>query len=695
MKGGKEIKKELVVKQVDLKDCGACSLLSIIKYYNGFVPLETIRMDTHTTRLGTTAFHLINAAKKYGFDAAGTKIEPDNIKNLILPVIAHIQVENKYNHFVVIYKYNKDKNTITIMDPAKGFQTIDYEKFQETWSKIIIQLFPHSKIPKLKNNRSIINLFLKLVPSQKNILIELISSSMLFTILSIITSFYLKIAINDITYHNLNALKLIIGLFIGLNIIKVIVNYIRDYYENYLNKNIDLEIMIPFFQHLFLLPLNVINNRTTGEIVKRVEEINNIKDLFSKIFVTIFLDLLLGIASAIVLYNINTTLFLLLLVICFIYMLVGLIFNPAIYKKIVANIEYETDFNHEVIEKVDNFLTLKNVHRIDMVNKQIEYKYCRFLKNSFKLNSFFIKVNSLKKFINELGLCIIMSVGCYLILKTKLSLIDLITFNSLLIYMFDPLKNIIDLLPRINYLKASFNKINEFLDLKEEKILDYNERFLNGDIEFNNLTFSYDDYNYICKNFNLTLKKGTKVMLKGHSGCGKSTICKLLYRLYDISSGCIKIDGINILDYNLNTIRNNITYLAQKEDIFTDTIYKNIVLDRNVSVQKFKMISELCHLEDIVLKKPLRYETVIGNNLTSLSGGEKQRILLARALLKKSSIIILDESLSEVEETLERIIMEDLFVKFSDKTIIYISHRGNEDLFDQVIDFEEYNESLL
>ncbi len=680
--------KNVIVKQRDLKDCGACCLLSILKYYDGYVPLETILMDTYTTRLGTTAFHLIETAKKYGFDAMGLKVEKENLKDISFPVIAHWQMENQYSHFVVIYNFNKEKNNLLVMDPAKGLVTMNFDAFCLLWTNVIIKLTPNSKLPKLEKSKSIIHYLLKLVPKEKHLISKLLLTSVMFTIVSIISSFHFKIALNEITNTNLSALKILITFFLILAIFKVILNYLKEYYENYLNKNIDLQVMIPFLNHLFLLPLNVINNRTTGEIVSRVREINAIKDLFSKVFVTIFLDLLLSIAASFFLYNINSKLFLLLLIIIAFYIIAGLLFSPLIYKKVMRNIEYEADFNNEVIEKIDSFPTLKNLNRPDMILKQLEYKYCLFLKDTFKFNKFITYHNFAKNFIKEIGICLVTSFGCYFILKSHLTLIDLITFNSLLIYMLDPLKNIIDLLPKINYLKASFNKISEFINIKEENLKTLNEKFIPGDIVFENLSYSYNQYDYVFQDFNLKIKKNTKVMFKGKSGCGKSTACKLLFRLYDIQKGAIKINNINILDYGLNTIRSNITYLSQKEKLFSDTIYNNIVLDQKVSTERFKTICDICHLEEVVSKKPLRYETMISEHTNNISGGERQRILLARALIRKSAILILDEALSEVQTDLEKTIIKDICTKYKDKTIIYVSHRNHEKLFDQVIDFE-------
>jgi len=681
--------KKVIVKQYDLKDCGACCLLSIIKYYGGYIPLETIKMDTHVNKNGTTAFHIINAAKKYGFDATGVKT--DNLKDLIFPVIAHVEVNNQFNHFVVIYSINIEKEKIQIMDPATGLQTMKLDEFLAIWSNVIIKIYPNTEILSLKKPMNLIKYIINIISKEKNIISSLFCSSFILALLSIITSFYLKFALAAISIKNRKNLKYIIVLFLILTFFKIVTNFIRDYYENYLNKNIDIRTMMPFITHLMSLPLKNVSNRTSGEIITRINEMNNIKDLFSKIFITFSLDLLLALCSLIILYFISKKLFFLLLLMICLFIIVGVLFNFPIYQKINENIELNAKFNNEIIEKVDSFLTIKNINKLELFLKQIEYSYCKYLKHTFNFNNFLLNGEFLKKLVNELGMTIITSVGLLLIMKGEISLVTLITFNSILVFLMTPLKNLIDILPKINMVKASFNKINEFLSLQEEQFFTPKQKFINGDISISNLTFSYNEYDLVCNNLDIFIKKGAKVMFKGSSGCGKSTVCKLLYRLYDYDQEKIKINNINILDYNLNTIRNNITYLAQKENLFTDTIYNNIVLDNKVSTKKFYEIAKICRLEEIVSKKPLRFETLINNQSYNISGGERQRILLARALIKNSTIIILDEALSEVDEILESNIIKDLCIYLKDKTLIYISHRNNQALFDEVINFKKAN----
>ena len=190
----------------------------------------------------------------------------------------------------------------------------------------------------------------------------------------------------------------------------------------------------------------------------------------------------------------------------------------------------------------------------------------------------------------------------------------------------------------------------------------------------------------------MQIKANEHVFLSGDSGSGKSTICKLLYRLINADKGKILIGGVSISDYSLNTIRDNICYVSQMENIYTATINENIIYNRDIDLKEFNKVAKICKLENIVAKRPLRYESLISDDTAYLSGGEKQRIILARALLKPCQILILDEALSEVDYLTEAEIIKNILENFKDKTIIYISHKNHEKLFNKTIFIRSTNE---
>ena len=222
----------------------------------------------------------------------------------------------------------------------------------------------------------------------------------------------------------------------------------------------------------------------------------------------------------------------------------------------------------------------------------------------------------------------------------------------------------------------SFNKISEFLNIEPLKY-GKTENFSNGDITFSNLTYCYDDYHKLINNYNLCIKSGSHILLKGPSGCGKSTLCKILNKNITDYEGHVKINGIDIKDYSLNTIRKNILYVSQTENIFSDTIRNNITLNKYVSLKDLNEVLEITKVNEIINKKSLRLDSFLYDSGYNLSGGERQRIILARSLLKRPKILILDESLSEMDKDLETEILSNIDHYLKDTTLIYISHTDN------------------
>ena len=514
-----------VVKQQDLKDCGACCLSCIIKYYKGYVPIEKIREDTYTNKDGTTAYHLIEAAKKYGFETNGVKVDHLTNENLYFPAIAHVILKNGLNHFVVVSKITK--NHVYIMDPAKGIVKLNLEEFNEIWDNILILLNPISSIIKMNKEITIFKLFGSLLIHNKTIFTFICLVNVILMFLYIISSFYFQITVSSLN-SDLKFLKFIIILFSFLTVFKVIFSYLKNYYLNYFHKNLDLEIFTSFLHHIFNLPLKFTQNRTTGEIISRVEELNEIKSLLSEIFASILLNSVLVLGTIIALYFISTKLFFLLCLIISIYIIIGLIFSKVIYQSIIKNIESSTNFNTTLVENINLINSMKNLNLINEFYYRLENKLVIMLKNNFKLNTILNNLNLIKNSIYEFGLFFLTTYGIYLISQNKLELLSLVTFNSLILYLFDPVKEMLDLLPKYYYIKASFTKLSEFLSLDEEVYEGLNLPI--DKIKVTNLSYSYNNYTNILSNQNFEIKPKAKVLLKGPSGCGKSTICKLLYK---------------------------------------------------------------------------------------------------------------------------------------------------------------------
>ncbi len=678
-----------VVKQQDIKDCGVCSLLAIIRYYKGNVAMEKLRLDTMTDTNGTNALNLIEAARKYGFDASGVKIDSLYQEDLKLPAIAHIITESGLEHFVVVTKISKD--LVFLMDPAKGNVKMPYLEFKKLWDGVLLLFYPKTPIIFMPKENNLLDIFIKIVKQEKGFFLSIIITSILLCLLTIINSFYFKVALESISLNqDLDYLKIIILIFALLLIFKLIFSYLRQSLENYLNKNIDVTLLSNFIRHIFKIPLLSIEARTSGEITTRVKEIINIKSLFTDIFISIILDLLLSFITMPLLYIIDHNLFWIIIFLVILYLLVGILTSKIIYKKAYRNIELEQDFNTILLEEITMMSSLKNLKLTKEALRKIEHSLATFLYDNFKVMSFFNKQGNLKLWLNEIGLFIINSLGFILICQNKLTIANLITFNSLITYFFDPFKNIIDTIPKFNFLKASFTKINEFLSIKEEEE-GQAISLLKPTINITNLSYSYDNYHVVINNLSKEIKNGEMVLLKGNSGCGKSTFCKILDKFLTDYTGEIYLNNINIKDYSLATIRDNVTYISQNEALRTGTIKENIICLRNIDETLFHEVCKVCEVDSIINKKPLRYATIISNDSSFISGGERQRIILARALLKPAEIYLIDEALSEVDYEMERRIIKNLQKFLKGKIVIYVTHKNQDDLFKKRILLEAKN----
>ena len=680
--------KNIIVRQNDIKDCGVCSLLSIMKYYDGFIPLETLRLDTKTNRNGTTAYDIIKTAKKYGFEAYGEKTDDLNKISELLPAIFHLELDNGLNHFVVVYKIKK--NAIYVMDPAKGYKKYSYNEFKKIWTNVVLILKPFSKIPQLKIENSIFTMFSHLVKNDIKLISQIIFLNFIVTFLSIVISYYFQISTSIIENSYINTLYFIIIIFCLFSIMKVYYNYLRNYLSIYLNKNIDIKLIPNFIKHIFNVPLYVIKSRTSGEILTRVNELNNIKLVFQDIIISVLLDLTLCISSIYFLYSINEKLFLILCIVSIFYIIIGIIYSPIIYQKINDNIDLETEFNSKLVEYTENLETIKNMSLIDRYLNILDESFSSYLNNTFNYELIINKFNTIKTFIKDIGLFIITSFGLILVSKENIPLISLITFNSLLVYFIEPIEHIISLIPKILFIRLSFSKINEFLTIDKEQT-GKEELFKNGKIIFDNVSYSYQTNTPILENINLTVYENNHLTIRGNSGCGKSTLCKLLNRTIEDYKGKITIAGINIKDYSLKTIRKNILYVSQREKIFTGTIKENLTLGRDISIDKINKIISLTGIEKILEHKALRLESYLYDSGFNLSGGERQRIILARSLLYESPILILDESLSELDEKSEKEILLNIDKYLTKTTLIYISHRSGNYL-KRSVKIGEYND---
>ncbi|NMA51281.1 MAG: ATP-binding cassette domain-containing protein [Mollicutes bacterium] len=681
-------KKIIVVNQKDTKDCGPCCLQSIIRYHGGYVSIERIRDDAFTTTKGTSIYHLVEASKKYGLGAIAKKYLDKNISHTKLPVIAYIKNNNGYTHYVCVYGYNS--KYVTIMDPAKGINKMEIDSFNDVFTGIVIEFSPTDHVIYLSKGSSIYSLITAIIKDNKKIFISVVLCSFLIIIFTIINNIFIKVIFKYLFVSDFNLIKILFYIFLINITFKIFYEYIRNYYINHLNKNIDIYIIRDFLSHLINLPFKTIKSHNSGEILSRFNEIKNIKDLFGEILISVFLDYFLAFSIFIILCFINYKMALLLVLIVIIYFIYTIIENKYLYERTKHNNNLQIKLNNRIIDNINMLESIKNLNNTQAVLNDIEQLSCNYLYDNYLFVNLVNTNMFLKKLFVEVGTYLISVFGFILIYKKQLSFVDFITFNNFSFYITYPIKTLPLILIKYNFIKTSFNKIMGFIDLEEENIVK-DEKFVIGNILYKNVTFSYDNYHIMFKNFNLEILNGSKIMIKGKSGCGKSTLCKMLCGINVPCKGLISINGKNIRDYNIYTLRKHITYVGQNDKLYSDSIKNNILFYEKAN-DLFDIVCKICLIDEIVSKKTFRYEEIIDNYSQNISGGERQRIVLARALLRNRNILIIDEALSETDYITERRIIENIITHFKDKTLIYVTHKNQDNLFERIINLESNSE---
>lgn len=660
------MKHKLIVKQVDESDCGVCCLLSIIRYYKGNVPLEILKIDTNTNKFGTNAFELIEAASKYGFEGKGLKIE--KISSLNLPLIAHLKISEDFYHFVVIYKiYN---NNITLMDPAQGKIKMSLDNFYNKFTGYVIEITPITEITYLKQNiilNKIIKLFFK---QNKKDIIKLYFIEFILIIVVLINSFSLKLLSDKI---NIFAIC-----FLGCIILKLVLNIYKNKKLTSIKHFLQLNLTKNLFSHILHLPLKYIQLKTSGEILTRFKELNLISDFIINVLFKNIIEIIIFLFGLFLILIFNFQIGLMILLFSFVYIIFSYYFIKIINPRINKEINNESSYNSKLTEYINSLETIKNLNNIKFFSTHFNLNLKERVLHSIELEKIINYSNIFKELFSNLTYLILIFYSFYL----KIPLINIITLLNLEMVLFDTLTSLLNDFPLISFIKSIFIKINEFFCIDEETIkLPFNIK--ENSITFDKVKFMYNKNQVL--NYNFYIKANSFVMIKGKNGSGKSTICKLLTKIITEYTGNILIGEKNIKDYNDYEIKEIISYSNQSSKIFKDTIKNNIILDLKINEDMFSVVSKICDLESVVSKKKNRFETIVYENSPNFSGGEIQKIILARTLIKNSKIIILDETLSAVNLEDEIKIIKELKEYFKDRTIIYITHKDLDKYFDTVI----------
>ena len=674
-------KNYVCIKQNDIKDCGAACLATICRQYGLKIPISKIREISGTDKNGTSALGVIKAAESLGFTAKGVKVsKPEDIFfEFPKPSIAHVIIDGKLMHYVVIHKVTKDE--ILIADPAKGIVKYKPEEFYKIWTGVLILMVPAPTFEKGDETKGLFQRFWGLIKVQKNLLGNIFVSSILITILGIIGSFYFKFLIDDILPNNLDKSLLVISLaMIGLAVFRVITEFFRSLLLTHMSQNIDIPLLLGYYNHVIDLPMNFFGTRKVGEIISRFNDGAKIRDAISSATLTLMIDTVMAIVGGVILYMQSPKMFLA----CFIpiVLYLGLVF---IFKKSLEDVnrnvmEDNSKLTSYLVESIEGIETVKSFNGERKVNLETEKKFIKLIKSIFKYSYVNNLQGSLKNGVKTVfGICIIW-LGAYLALKGEVSIGVLISFNALLAYFIEPIERMINLQPQLQSAIVAADRLGEILDLEKEKAVNEDKKInpstLLGEIKLKNIDFRYGTRQLVLKDINMDIKPGEKVALVGESGSGKTTIAKLLMNFYDVEKGEIIINNYNLKDINKEALRDKVSYISQDSFFFSGTIKENLEFaNEEATYEEIIDVCKKAQIHDYINSLPLRYETLLEEKGANLSGGQRQRLSIARALLKKPEILIMDEATSNLDSITEKAIEGTIEECTKNTTTIIIAHR--------------------
>ena len=574
-----------------------------------------------------------------------------------------------------------DKHSVHIADPdpAVKMTKLSKEQFAQEWTGVSIFIAPAPEYKPHKEQKNGLWSFVPILMRQKGLIANIVIATLLVTIINIVGSYYMQGIIDTYVPNQMrNTLGIISLGLVVVYILQQILSYAQNYLLLILGQRLSIDVILSYIKHVFHLPMSFFATRRTGEIVSRFNDANSIIDALASTILSIFLDVSIVIVMAIVLFSQNLNLFFISLLSLPIYIVVIFAFMKPFEKMNRDTMESNAILSSSIIEDINGIETIKSLTSENYRYQKIDREFVDYLKKSFAYSRMENIQIGLKKTAQLLLNIAILWMGALLVMDNKMTLGQLITYNTLLVYFTNPLENIINLQTKLQTAQVANNRLNEvylvdseFVDKKAIRDLSMTK----GDIELKQVSYKYGYGRNVLSDINLTIERGSKVAFVGISGSGKTTLAKMIVNFYDPNEGEILVNHINLNQIDKHVLRRHINYLPQQPYVFNGTILENVLLGAKPGTTQKEIIRalEIAEIREDIERMPLNYQTELTSDGTGISGGQRQRLALARALLTDAPVLILDEATSNLDILTEKKIIDNLLEL--DKTIIFIAHR--------------------
>jgi ATP-binding cassette subfamily B protein len=663
--------------QQSASDCGSACLVMIGMYWSKRFSINRLRNMTNVNRSGASLKAIAAVAENLGFVSRPVKATFDKLAEQQLPAIAHWQGK----HFIVVYEITKTH--VIVCDPAIGQRSLKKAEFEENWSGYALLIEPTALIKHTQHQNTSFWKFYQLIKPHYRTLLEIFIASILIQLFGLITPVFTQLLLDRVliqrSFTTLNSIGLGM-IFFGL--FGTAVSAVRQYLLDHTANRISISLLVGFIKHTLRLPLAYFESRYVGDIVSRIQENQKIQHFLTGQTLSIILDLLTLVVylSLMFSYSWSMTLFVLCTIPPFLILALA---STGILRRISREIfNAGTKENSYLIETLTGIRTVRALAIEQSVRWRWEELLNDLVKKSFNAqiigNRLRVISGAIQTFVNT-GL---LWYGASQVINGQLSIGQLIAFNMLVGNVLSPFNRLSLLWNELQEIVISTERINDVLEAKPEEDLQTKPRSslgkLRGHICFENVSFRYhpESETNVLENLNFTIQAEQMVALVGRSGSGKTTLSKLILGLYPPTDGKIKIDGCDISNVALQSLRCQIGVVDQDTFLFGGTIRENIAIAHpEAALAEIIQAAKMAGADDFIQKLPLGYESQIGEGGGMLSGGQRQRLAIARALMGNPRLLLFDEATSHLDSESERIIQNNLKTILAGRTSIIIAHR--------------------
>jgi ATP-binding cassette subfamily B protein len=672
------IRRFQLVQQAEEMDCGAACLAMICRKYDIHMTLGKLRELANVTREGATLDSLAKVGESLGFTTQGMKCTHDALLGFDMPFIAHWEGY----HYVVVYGISKKH--VWVADPGPGFRKMTVEEFGKGWTGYCLLFKPGTDMASVEEPPSPWLRFVKYVMPYKSVMGYLFLATFVIQLLGIVPPIITQNILDRVIVHNNVSLLtiLIVGLVIT-NVFAQLTMVMRAFLSNFMVRNLDFSMMSGFLRHSLSLPISFFAKRKTGDIFARFQENETIRSFLTESTMSTILNLMMVVIYLTILFFYSTLLTSVLLILVVPIVILTVAATPKLKDYAREVFETATLTESTLMEMISGIETIKGMGIERAMRMKWERQYANSLNVQYRAGRFNILIGLISQVFNTAISITILTMGARLVMAQELTIGQLMAYSALMGSVLGPLMGLVGLWNQIHGAGVAMERLGDILDMEPEQKPDtLASRVvlpdLQGNIQLQDVYFRYggNETPYVLENVNLEIQSGQLVSIVGQSGSGKTTLAKLIVGFYPPTDGRIMVDGYDLDTIDKEFYRAQIGYVMQSNLLFSGTIAENIASgEDNPDRDKIARVAKLADAHGFISALPLGYDQVVGERGTGLSGGQIQRLCIARGLYHDPKVLIFDEATSALDTQSEGNIMHNMQEILAGRTAIVIAHR--------------------